>query len=99
MANRRHKGRAGVVPIARNASLWTSTGWRVLKWSIGIFAVMGFIASFAGLAGSGGITINGTLVPGWRGVWMVTAACAFAGLLFGAIWLLIFKALALASRK
>ena len=62
------------------------------------FTLLGFFAAFAGMAGSGGITVNGTLVEGWRGVWLVTLACAVAGLLFGCVWLLIFKALREASK-
>lgn len=86
------------MPLVRNAALWNSTGWAILKWSVILFTVMGFLAAFAGMVGSGGITVNGTLVEGWTGVWLVTLACFVAGLLFGLVWALIFTALAEASK-
>lgn len=98
MANRKHKNRDGLVPLSRDASMWNSAGWTVLKWSMVCFAVMGFLASFAAITNGEGITINGTLMPGWRGVWFVTGICIVAGGLFGLIWVLIFKALALAAK-
>lgn len=70
-----------------------------MRWCVVAFTVLGFAASAAALVGTGGITVNGRLVEGWTGVWIVTAACAVAGVLFGMIWLLIFKTLALASRS
>lgn len=95
---RKHKGQSGIVPIARNASMWSTAAFAVLKWSIVFFTVLGFLAGLAGMINGGGITMNGTLMEGWLGVWTVTGVCSAAGTLFGLIWVLIFKTLALASK-
>lgn len=81
-----------------NAGIWRSAGWKILRVSIILFTVMGFLASFAAMQ-NGGVTFNGVLVEGWIGVWYVTGIAAVAGFLFGAIWLLLFKAMSMASKN
>ncbi len=76
---------------------WSTAGWKILKVSTISFAVLAFIASFAAML-NGGVTLNGQLVEGWKGVWYTTAIAAIAGAIFGCIWLVLFKALSLASK-
>jgi len=76
---------------------WTAMGWKILKLSTISFAVLAFLASFAAML-NGGVTFNGVLVEGWKGVWYTTAVAAIAGAIFGCIWLVLFKALSLASK-
>lgn len=76
---------------------WVSAGWKILKVSTILFTVLAFLASFAAMQ-SGGVTFNGVLVEGWKGVWYTTGIAAIAGMIFGLIWLLLFKALNLASK-
>lgn len=93
-----NKRRKGIVPLARDAALWQSTGWKVLKICTIVFTILGFLGAFAAVQGTGGLTISGELMTGWRAIWFVTAAMAMAGFLFGSIWLIIFKALSIASK-
>jgi hypothetical protein len=76
---------------------WNAAGWKILKVSTILFTVLAFLASFAAMQ-NGGVTFNGMLVEGWRGVWYTTAIAAIAGAIFGCIWLVLFKALSLASK-
>lgn len=80
-----------------DAGIWNSTGWKILKLSTTWFTGLAFLASFAAMR-SGGVTFNGIVVEGWAGVWFTTGIAAIAGLLFGCIWLILFKALALAAK-
>lgn len=91
------RSRRGIIR-GGNARWWQSTGWKIMRVSIILFMVMGFLASFAAMR-NGGVTFNGVLVEGWTGVWYVTGITAFAGFLFGAIWLLLFKAMSMASKN
>jgi len=86
------------ITLARNARRWNSASWAVMKWSLILFTSGGFLASFAAMQGTGGITINGEIIEGWPGIWLVTGLCAVAGLLFAGVWMIIFKALAEASK-
>ena len=76
---------------------WNAAGWKILKLSTILFAVLAFLASFAAML-NGGVTFNGVLVEGWKGVWYTTGIAAIAGAIFGCIWLVLFKALSLASK-
>ena len=80
------------------AGLWQSAGWKILRISIILFTVLAFLASFAAMR-NGGVTFNGVLVQGWTGVWYVTGIAAIAGFLFGCVWLLLFKAMSMASKN
>ncbi|MGB7432204.1 MAG: hypothetical protein WA921_07020 [Ahrensia sp.] len=86
------------MPLARNGAVWNSAGFTVLKWSVVCFTVLGFAAGFAAISNGSGITLNGRLIEGWVGVWTLTGLCSVAGALFGLIWVLIFKALAMAAK-
>ncbi len=85
------RNRKGILD-RRIASGWNTTGWKILRTSTILFMVLAFLASFAAMM-NGGVTFNGVLVEGWKGVWYTTGIAAIAGALFGAIWLLLFKAL------
>nr|WP_130269519.1 hypothetical protein [Phyllobacterium myrsinacearum] len=60
---------------------------------------LGFAASALSLLSGNTISINGTAIGGWTGVWIVTLACGLGGFLFGAIWALVFRAIAIASGR
>ncbi|MBV2144571.1 hypothetical protein KUG47_13815 [Falsochrobactrum sp. TDYN1] len=60
--------------------------------------MLGFIAGTLSLLGGNTISINGMALSGWYGVWIVTLAMGIAGLAFGLIWALVFRALGLAAR-
>ncbi len=86
------------MPLARNESLWHAASFAALKWCTGIGLGLGFLAGLAGLM-SGGLSFSGTIVTGWTGVWSATLALGVAGLMFGCVLMLLFRALALASRR
>ena len=92
------KGRRKGILSTGGSSTWNAAGWKVLKLSTILFAALAFLASFAAMK-NGGVTFNGVLVEGWKGVWYTTAIAAIAGALFGCIWLLLFRALSLASKE
>ncbi|MGO4449563.1 hypothetical protein AB4Y96_11595 [Phyllobacterium sp. TAF24] len=60
---------------------------------------LGFVASALSLLSGNTISINGTAIGGWAGVWTVTLACGLGGFLFGVIWALVFRAIAIASGR
>lgn len=88
--------RKGILRSSGSAK-WNTVGWKILKLSTILFTVLAFLASFAAMQ-NGGVTFNGVLVEGWKGVWYTTGIAAIAGALFGCIWLVLFKALSLASK-
>ncbi|MFC0245652.1 hypothetical protein ACFOLL_03035 [Falsochrobactrum ovis] len=45
------------------------------------------------------ISINGSALSGWLGVWSITFALGLGGFIFGLIWALVFRALGLATRR
>ena len=73
--------------------------WSILKWSTLIGIVLGFAPAALSLVAGNTISINGVAIAGWKGVWLVTFACGLGGFLFGAIWALVFRAIALASGR
>jgi hypothetical protein len=85
--------------VAGDETFWRTAGWRVFKWCMIVFAVLGFLAGFAAAKNGNSLSFGALVFAGWYGVAAVTALMAFAGGLFGAVWLLIFRALALASRR
>jgi hypothetical protein len=87
------------MPLARNEDYWQAVGRRVFKFSIAAFAILGLLAGIAAARNGTGVPIGPFVFAGWSAVWAVTLMMAAAGALFGAVWLLIFKALALASRS
>ncbi|MBN9045868.1 MAG: hypothetical protein J0H18_09385 [Rhizobiales bacterium] len=60
--------------------------------------VLGFVAGVLSRAGGHTISVNGTAIAGWYGVWALTLALGLGGLAFGLIWALVFRALGLAAR-
>ncbi|MCI1001880.1 hypothetical protein HWD97_17495 [Ochrobactrum sp. C6C9] len=51
------------------------------------------------LLGGNTISVKGMALLGWYGVWTLTLALGFGGLVFGLIWALVFRALGLAARR
>ena len=43
------------------------------------------------------MSINGTAIKGWSGVWVLTVALGAAGFLFGLIWFLVLSAIGIAA--
>lgn len=93
----RKQGRRRGILRSDGSTKWNSAGWKILKVSTISFAVLAFLASFAAMT-NGGVTFNGVIVEGWKGVWYTTLIAAIAGALFGCIWLVLFKALSMASK-
>ncbi|MHC1549023.1 hypothetical protein [Phyllobacterium sp. K27] len=71
----------------------------ILKWSTLIGIVLGFVPAALSLVSGNTISINGMAIAGWTGVWVVTFACGLGGFLFGVIWALVFRAIAIASGR
>ncbi|MEK1886254.1 MAG: hypothetical protein AAAB35_01475 [Phyllobacterium sp.] len=61
--------------------------------------LIGFVPSALSLLSGNTISVNGTAIGGWIGVWVVTFACGLGGFLFGAIWALVLRAIAIASGR
>ncbi|PJR94566.1 hypothetical protein CN878_07555 [Ochrobactrum sp. 695/2009] len=61
--------------------------------------MLGFAAGTLSVLGGNTISINGMALAGWYGVWMLTLTLGIAGLVFGLIWALVFRALGLATRR
>jgi hypothetical protein len=78
---------------------WINLSWAILKWSTLIGLGLGFVPSALSLVSGNTISINGTAIGGWLGVWIVTFACGLGGFLFGAIWALVLRAIAIASGR
>ena len=83
----------------KDSNPWIRLSWAILKWSTLIGFGLGFAASALSLVSGNTISINGTAIGGWTGVWVVTFACGLGGFLFGAIWALVFRAIAIASGR
>ncbi|QND54210.1 hypothetical protein HB779_13625 [Phyllobacterium sp. 628] len=61
--------------------------------------LLGFVPSALSMLSGNTISINGTAIAGWSGVWSVTLACGLGGFLFGVICALVFRAIAIASGR
>ncbi|MGH6860707.1 MAG: hypothetical protein ACRECY_10645 [Phyllobacterium sp.] len=61
--------------------------------------LLGFVPAALSLVSGNTISVNGIAIGGWTGVWSVTLACGLGGFLFGAIWALVFRAIAIASGR
>jgi hypothetical protein len=85
--------------IIKDSGPWISFSWLILKWSTIIGILLGFVPAALSLVSGNTISINGNAIHGWAGVWIVTLACGLGGFLFGAIWALVFRAIALASGR
>ncbi len=85
--------------IINDSKPWTGLAWAVLKWSTIIGVLIGFVPAALSLLSGNTISVNGTAIGGWTGVWIVTLACGLGGFLFGAIWALVLRAIAIASGR
>jgi len=83
----------------KDSGPWINLSWAILKWSTLIGIGLGFVPSALSLVSGNTISINGTAMGGWFGVWIVTLACGLGGFLFGAIWALVLRAIAMASGR
>jgi hypothetical protein len=85
--------------LAFEPSPWRTRGWSVLKWCTVVFAGLGFFVSALSVLTGNTISVNGSAIAGWYGVWSVTLALGIAGFAFGLIWFLVFRAIAIASER
>lgn len=85
--------------VIKDSKPWIGLSWAILKWSTIIGILLGFVPAALSLVSGNTISINGNAIDGWAGVWIVTLACGLGGFLFGAIWALVFRAIALASGR
>jgi hypothetical protein len=83
----------------KDSKPWISLSWLILKWSTVIGLLLGFVPATLSLVSGNTISINGIAIDGWTGVWIVTLACGLGGFLFGAIWALVLRAIAIASGR
>ncbi|QKV18181.1 hypothetical protein [Oricola thermophila] len=86
------------MPLARDEDHWRSAGMRVFRICVVIFAILGMLAGLAVARSGTAVSLGGITVSGWQAIWIVAVLMTGAGALFGAVWLIIFKALAHASR-
>ncbi len=87
------------MPLARDEEYWRAVGWRVFRICVIAFGILGLLAGLAVARSGGEVSLGLFSVSGWPAVWAVGFLMAVAGGLFGAVWVIIFKALALASRS
>ena len=87
------------ITLQGSGPMWVSAGWTVFRWSVIGFGLLGFAGSTAAVIGTGGVSLSGHVVEGPPGILAVTMVCLVAGALFGSVWFLIFRALALAAQK
>jgi len=71
----------------------------MIKWCTAGGLALGFAVGSLSLIGGNTISVNGMAIAGWYGVWTLTFALGFGGLLFGLIWALVFRALGIAARR
>ncbi|KAB0573045.1 hypothetical protein J3U99_01205 [Brucella pituitosa] len=71
----------------------------MVKWCTAGGLALGFLAGSFSLIGGNTISINGMAIAGWYGVWTLTLALGFGGLIFGLIWALVFRAIGIAARR
>jgi predicted membrane channel-forming protein YqfA (hemolysin III family) len=87
------------MPLVRDEDFWRRIGWRVFRISVISFGILGLLAGLSVARSGGEVSLGLYTATGWQAIWVVALLMAAAGGLFGAVWLLIFKALALASRS
>jgi len=87
------------MPLARDEEYWRAVGWRVLRICVIAFGILGLLAGLAVARSGNYVSLGLITVSGWQAIWVVALLMAAVGGLFGAVWLIIFKALALASRS
>jgi len=87
------------MPLARDEDYWATVGWRVFRICVIAFGILGLLAGLAVARNGSEVSLGIFAASGWQAVWLVALLMAAAGGLFGAVWLIIFKALALASRS
>lgn len=87
------------LPLIKDGTPFRKAALTVLKYSTLIGLGLGFGVSTLSFLAGNVISINGYALSGWYGVWIVTFALGLAGLGFGLIWTLVFKALGEAARR
>ena len=85
--------------IVNDGKPWVRLSWAVLKWSTVAGLLLGFVPAALSVASGNTISVSGVAIDGWNGVWVATLACGLGGFLFGAIWALVFRAIAIASGR
>jgi hypothetical protein len=83
----------------KDSGAWISLSWLILKWSTLVGLLLGFVPAALSMASGNTISVNGVGIGGWTGVWVVTLACGLGGFLFGAVWALVLRAIAIASGR
>lgn len=78
---------------------WRARAWAVLKFCTLFFTGIGFVAGALSIAGGNTISMNGTAIEGWRGVWVLTFGLGLGGFLFGLIWFLLLSAIGIAAQQ
>ncbi|MFZ2102789.1 MAG: hypothetical protein WAU86_19720 [Oricola sp.] len=86
------------MPLVRDEDYWAKIGRRVFVLCVIAFAILGLLAGLAVSRNGTAVALGPLSFAGWSAVWALTGMIAVAGGLFGAVWLIIFKALAHASR-
>jgi hypothetical protein len=84
-------------PSPSGEKSWRGKAWAMLKFCTIAFAALGFVAGCLSMLGGNTMSINGTAMEGWRGVWILTFALGVVGFLFGLIWFLVLSAIGIAS--
>ncbi len=69
----------------------------MLKFCTIAFAALGFFVGSLSLLAGNTMSVNGTAIAGWRGVWTLTLALGASGFLFGLIWFLVLSAIGIAT--
>lgn len=84
--------------MIENGKAWRRLAWPVLKWATLSGLVLGFVAGTLSYVSGNTISVNGTAIAGWYGVWLLTFALGIGGFCFGLIWALVFRALGDAAK-
>ncbi|MFK4823292.1 hypothetical protein ACI0FM_00595 [Paenochrobactrum sp. BZR 588] len=73
--------------------------WPILKWATVIGLALGFGAGTLSMLSGNIISMNGTALSGWYGVWSLTLALGIGGFFFGLIGALLVRAIGIAAEK
>lgn len=91
--------RRSAIPLIKNGHPWRAMAWPVLKWATVIGVLLGFGAGTLSMLSGNIISINGTAISGWYGVWSLTLALGIGGFLFGLIGALLVRAVGVSAGK
>lgn len=73
--------------------------WPIVKWATVTGLALGFGAGALSVVSGNTISVNGTAISGWYGVWSLTIALGIGGFLFGLIGALLVRAVGIAAEK